>query len=231
MTSPARRHFQQATAAASAAVAKADHPQTSDAYQLMKAALIEDRRRLHDIQSIERKIEAKRTMLPIYQPYVEGVLQAGTGAQDDVLMTLMVWHLDVGDIASALPIAEYALKHNLNPGEQYQRSAAAILAEESSDTLLRTGIKPVWEKGEIQNPANEQHAQQLAHMQAVEQLTAEHDMHDQVRAKLHKTIGYLHALKRDYANALASLERAVQLDVNCGVKKDIERMQPKINAP
>src|SRR5687768_5578830 len=99
MTSPARRHFQRATAAASAAVAKVDAPQTSDAYQLMKAALIEDRRRLHDIQSIERKIDAKRGMLPIYRPYIEGVLQAGTGAQDDVLMTLMVWYLDVGDIA------------------------------------------------------------------------------------------------------------------------------------
>lgn len=229
MTSPARRHFLQATAAASAAVAKADEPQTSDAYQLMKAALIEDRRRLHDIQSIERKIEAKRTMLPVYQPYIDGVLQAGNGAQDDVLMTLMVWHLDTGDIASALPIAEYALKHNLNPGEQYQRSTAAILAEESSDTLLRAGLKPIWEGGDIKNPPSDAHSAQLEYMQAIEQLTHKHDMHDQVRAKLHKTIGYLHALKRDYTNSITALNRAVELDANCGVKKDIERIHPKVN--
>lgn len=227
MTSPARKHFLQAMAAASAAVAMADEPQTSDAYQLVKASLIEDRRRLHDIQSIERKIEAKRTMLPVYQPYIAGVLEAGNGAQDDVLMTLMVWHLDVGDIASALPIAEYALKHNLNSAEQYQRSTAAILVEESSDTLLRTGLKPVWEQGEIQNPTDAIHTEQLAHMQAVEMLTREHDMHDQVRAKLYKTIGYLNALQRNYSGALAVLNRAVELDANCGVKKDIERLQPK----
>lgn len=227
MTSPARKHFLQATAAASAAVAKADEPQTSDAYQLIKAALIEDRRRLHDIQSIERKIDAKRGMLPVYQPYVAGVLQAGTGAQDDVLMTLMVWYLDVGDVGSAIPIAEYALKHNLNPAEQYQRSTAAILVEETADTLLRMGLKPVWEKGDIQNPVTELHATQLQQMQRIEELTRDHDMHDQVRAKLHKTIGYLHAIKRDYASALPALERAVQLDSNCGVKKDIERLQPK----
>ncbi len=230
MTSPARRHFQQAKAAASAAAANTNEPQTSDAYLLIKAALIEDRRRLHDIQSIERKIDAKRSMLPAYQPYIEGVLQSGNGAQDDVLMTLMVWYLDVGDIASAIPIAEYALKHNLNPAEQYQRSTAAILVEESSDTLLRTGLKPVWDKGEIQNPASDSHTAQLQQMQVIEELTCHHDMHDQVRAKLHKTIGYLHALTRNYGQALASLERAVQLDSNCGVKKDIERIQPKVNA-
>lgn len=227
MTSPARRHFLKATAAASAAATKANEPQTSDAYQLMKAALVEDRRRLSDIQSIERKIEAKRGMLPIYQPYIAGVLESGAGAQDDVLMTLMVWYLDIGDIASAVPIAAYAIKHNLSPADQYQRSVVAIFAEESSDTLLRTGIKPVWERGEIQNPPSELHSEQLQLMQQVEALTRDHDMHDQVRAKLHKTIGYLQALKRDYVNALASLERAVQLDANCGVKKDIERIQPK----
>ena len=131
----------------------------------MKAALIEDRRRLSDIQSIERKIEAKRGMLPVYQPYIAGVLESGAGAQDDVLMTLMVWYLDIGDIASAVPIAAYAIKHNLSPADQYQRSVVAIFAEESSDTLLRTGIKPVWERGESQNPPRESHSEQLQLMQ------------------------------------------------------------------
>lgn len=230
MTSPARKHFQQAMAAASAAVASIDEPQTSDAYQLIKAALLEDRRRLYDIQSIERKIEAKRGMLPTYEPYIAGVLEAGIGANDDVLMTVMVWYLDIGDIAKALPIAEYALKHNLKSAEQYQRSTQAILVEETADTLLRAGIKPAWKEGDIQNPLSDEHRVQLEYLHVIESLTKDHDMHDQVRAKLYKAIGYLFALQRNYPGSLAMLNRALELDKNCGVKKDIERLQPKVGS-
>ena len=38
--------------------------------------------------------EAKRTMLPEYMPWVQGVLHADAGGQDDVLMTVMVWLMD-----------------------------------------------------------------------------------------------------------------------------------------
>lgn len=227
MISPARRHFQKAMAAASAAAVSDDEPQTSDAYLLTKAALLEDRRRLSDIKSIERKIEAKRDMLPTYEPYITGVLEAGTGANDDVLMTVMIWYLDIGDIAKAIPIAEYALAHNLQSPDQYQRSAATILVEETADTLLRKDIKPIWKEGDIQNPISDDHRVQLEYLQVIETLTAQHDMHDQVRAKLYKTIGYLYAVQRNYAGALAMLTRALELDKNCGVKKDIERLQPK----
>src|SRR5690625_1567311 len=102
MTSPARRHWLKATAAAQAAEAEQHQPQTGDAYEIMKATLIEDRRRLHDVHSVERKVELKRELLPQYQEYVEGVLEAGQGAQDDVLATLMVWHLDVGNLQQAV---------------------------------------------------------------------------------------------------------------------------------
>lgn len=214
-------------AAALVAAVSVDEPQTGDAYQLMKAALLEDRRRLHDIKSIERKIEAKRGMLPTYEPYIAGVLEAGNGANDDVLMTVMIWYLDIGDIAKAIPIAEYALAHNLKSPDQYQRSAATILAEETADTLLRKDIKPAWKEGDIQNPISDDYRLQLEYLQVIEKLTAEHDMHDQVRAKLYKAIGYLFAVQRNYSGALAMLTRALELDKNCGVKKDIERLQPK----
>src|SRR5690554_497193 len=130
MASPARKHFIKATAAAQAAEADQHKPQTGDAYELMKAALIEDRRRLHDVHSVERKVELKRELLPQYQDYVAGVLGAGRGAQDDVLATLMVWHLDVGDLQQAVEIGEYVLAHELKAPDQFQRSPAAILAED-----------------------------------------------------------------------------------------------------
>lgn len=228
MHSPARQHFLRATAALAAASATNAEPQTSDAYQLMMAALVEDRRRLHDIQSIERKIDAKRDMLPKYQPYLAGVLEAGTGAQDDILTTLMVWHLDVGDIAGALPLAQYALAHQLSSSDQYKRNPAAILVEEAADTLIRSNIKPVWENGEIKNAKEDIQAEQLRLLEQIEVLTVTQDMHDQVRAKLYKAIGYLHALQRNFGDAVTALNRALSLDANCGVKKDIERLNPKV---
>ncbi len=115
MISPARKHYQRAKAAKAAAQRGEATPMTGDQHQLMMAALVEDRRRLRELQSVERKIEAKRAMLPNYDAYVEGVLSGGQGAQDDVLMHVMIWRLDVGDLVGGLRIAEYALAHDLQP--------------------------------------------------------------------------------------------------------------------
>lgn len=232
MASPARKHWQRATAAAQSAAAASSKPQTGDAYQLMKAALIEDRRRLHDVQSIEKKIELKRELLPQYQAYIQGVLEKGNGAQDDVLTTIMVWLLDVGYISDAVEVAEYALKHGLNPAEQYQRSTAALLVEESADTLLRHDIKPVWEKGKVVNAGKDLdvHRVSLDQMQKIEWLTDGHDMHDQIRAKMYKAIGYLALLTGQYESAMAALKRALELNDQAGVKKDIERLEGLVNS-
>lgn len=231
MISPARSHFQKAMAATVAAVATVDVPQTSDQYKLMLASLVEDRRRLHDIQSIERKIEAKREMLPAYAPYVEGVLEGGAGAQDDVLMTVMIWRIDIGDIDGALPIARYALQHKLNPPDQYKRTTAAIIAEEAADAVLRNNVKPVWEKGKIKNVMPPEDANPvMQQLFTISELTAAADMHDQIRAKLYKAYGYLCALSGRYADALQGLNRALELDQNCGVKKDIERLHPLVHS-
>ncbi|UJB21885.1 phage terminase small subunit [Lysobacter gummosus] len=51
----------------------------------------EHRRRLKSVQSVERKVEMKRRILPEYAPWIDGVLQGGRGGQDKVLMTVMVW--------------------------------------------------------------------------------------------------------------------------------------------
>ncbi|MBN4688500.1 terminase, partial [Escherichia coli] len=108
----------------------------ANAYELMLAKLAEDRRRLKEVQSIERKIEIKRQILPDYAPWVQGALEAGRGGQDAVLMTVMVWRIDVGDFAGALDIAAYALRHGLVLPDQYQRDAATLIAEEIADQAL-----------------------------------------------------------------------------------------------
>jgi tetratricopeptide (TPR) repeat protein len=219
--SPARRHFERTMAAQqSASAAEAAAPGTKgeasgNQYELMKAALIEDRRRLHDIQSIQRKIELKKELLPQYAEYIQGVMDGDSGLQDDVLMTILVWHLDVGDIAAAVPLARYALRHGINPPDQYQRTTAAIVAEEASDTVLR--LAPDMESAEA--------AEMAGHLRAIEEMTRTHDMHDQIRAKLFKALGYACRQCGDEQEAVGYLEKALSLNEKIGVKKDIEQLQ------
>ena len=98
--SPALRHKARALAAKAAANAPEGHLTAGSAYELMLYKLAEDRRRLKQIQSVKQKIALKAEILPEYQDWIDGVLSAGKGAQDDVLTTLLVWCIDVRLCAS-----------------------------------------------------------------------------------------------------------------------------------
>jgi hypothetical protein len=217
MSTPARKHFQRVMAAQAAAAAGPAAAMVGDAHQLMLAALIEDRRRLKDIQSIERKIEVKRELLPNYAAYVSGVLESGQGAEDEVLMTVMIWSFDTGELAAGLQIAEYAMRHELNPPDRYERSTPAIVAEEVATEALRQLAD---ENADVDAL--------LAALERTETLTREADMHDQIRAKLHKASGYAFRAAGLGAAALDHLKRALELDERIGVKKDIERLDREL---
>ncbi|QNU62242.1 phage terminase small subunit [Vreelandella titanicae] len=216
MTSPARRHYERVSAALAAADA-GEAPMQGEAFELMQAALFEDYRRLKATQSIERKIEIKREILPNYAEYVAGVLEAGQGAQDDVLMRVMLWRIDAGDLAGAIAIAKYATKHDLTPPDQFERGTAAIIAEEVADQALK-----------LLDDDNTNTAELLAQLEEVKQLTGDADMHDQIRAKLHKALGYAQRANAQLEAAQANLERALSLNDRIGVKKDLERLDREI---
>lgn len=214
MSSPARRHFERKAAENRQSATQPATRADATAYELMLAKLTEDKRRLHELQSIERRIEVKRTLLPEYEPWVEGALKGAQGVQDDVLMTVMVWRVDVGDLDGALDIAAYAIKHRLAMPDQYKRSTGCLIAEEFADYALR-----------LKDGISEEIASWLfmAH-----QLTTGEDMPDEVRAKLLKAIGYgldQGGAKRD---ALGYLQQALALHAKVGVKKDIERLEREI---
>lgn len=225
--SPARAHYHQAMAT-SQQPADTDQPRdqhAANAYELMLAKLAQDKRRLHDIQSIERKAEVKAQLLPEYMPWIEGVLASDSGRQDDVLMTVFVWTIDSGDFDLALKIGAYAIGHKLVMPDQYKRDVPCVLAEEIADYALKQD-----EAGLVaQQP-------QIALTIA---LTADCDMPDEVRAKLLKANGYALRCAGSTLNDVALLEkardtlaRALQLHDKVGVKKDIERLDTLIkNSP
>ncbi|EAR3909274.1 terminase endonuclease subunit [Salmonella enterica] len=208
MTSPAQRHMMRVSASQAAQREKAPL-RNATAYEQMLVKLADDRRTLKNIRSNERKAEKKRELLPFYAPWVAGVLADGRGAQDDIVMTVMLWRLDAGDIAGALEIAPYALKYGLT--SDHRRTTPYMLVEEVALAAQR-----LRDAGEFVD---------LSWLQTTIDLTDGADVPDMVRARLHKVTGLTLRDAGMNAEALAQFQRAMQLDRNAGVRKEIERLE------
>lgn len=216
ISTPARSHFARVTAARAAAAAAPGQTMVgATPYELMLAKLAADRRALKGVQSVVRKVELKKKLLPGYADYVTGVLSGGRGAQDDVLVMVMVWRIDACDFDGALQIASYALAHSLALPDQFERSLASLVAEQFADAALSAFMDGA--------------TFDAACLQRVEELTRDADMHDQVHAKLYKALGYA-VQEDDPLRSLEYLRRALSLNDRVGVKKDIDRLSKLVEA-
>jgi len=192
--------------------------------------LTHDLRRLKEIKSIDRKIEAKREMLPHYKAWIIGVLSAdagvGTGVSADVVPTCMVWSIDVGAYTVALEIAEFLLRHHVSMPKRYERDVATIVVEEIADAALK-----------LQNTGK---AFPLSVLDTADNLTIGLDIHDQVRAKLLKAIGIEQLRKAEdipaessqvpLESALINLREAQRLFDRIGVKDRVKRAEKLLAA-
>lgn len=206
------------------------------AANLMLIRLTEDRRRLKDIQSAEGKAAAKKIILPEYQAWIDGQLECDfpDGTQNDVLTTIMVWSIDAGEYARALEIADKVLADNIPLPAQFERQAATLIAEEIAEAAFaalrgKTGFD-------------------RAIVEQAMELTAEHDMPDEVRAKIFKARAQL--LEREAAvleeaggeaadgpagqyrklltEGAGSAQRALELDKDCGARTLLRGLERKI---
>lgn len=219
MTSPARAYLERNMAALKGADISEHSRAGTNGYELQLMQLTEFRRRLKQIESIERKIEAKRGMLPDFIPWVTGVMDADRGGQDDVFVTVMLWTLDTGDLQAALPMAQYVIRHKLDTPDRYERSAATLIAEEVADNANRM----------LDEAPNTAPSSELL-LEYVE-LLADSDMFDQVRAKLLKATGralLLNGNADDDAKALEMMKRAIALHDRIGLKKEVEVLSRKL---
>lgn len=223
--------------AAGSAVAIAGPPPSdgaaATAYEQMLMQLAEDRRRLHDIQSIERKIALKVELAPTYDAWVDGALAeaeaSGRAVQDEVVATMMTWAIDIQNWPRALRLGRHVLRFNLALPERFKRDAATLLVEETSEAAIKALSK-----------AGGTFPHEI--LAEIEELTAARDMPDEVRAKLFKAIGLALVAAADAASeddtsqvagfapacraeALTALQRAVELNPAVGVKKNIEALE------
>lgn len=214
MTSPALRNKQRKLAALQGAASPQFDQVRANAYELQLMQLAEHRRTLKGIQSIERKIEAKRPMLAVYQPWIDGVLAADRGGQDDVLVTVMLWHLDTGDLEGAFPMADYVIRHGLSTPDRYERTAATMIAEEVADTAIKQ-----------QEAGNGPSLDLLGNYMA---MLADCDIFDQVRAKLHKAAGRAALAEGLKQQAAEHYRRAIELHDKVGIKKELEVLEREL---
>ena len=169
---------------------------------------------LSNIQSISHKKELKAELLPSYLPWIEGTIAEGVGAQDDMLVKLMVWCLDTHDFKVAIDIAEYALLNDFVMPEPFKRDVATVFVEQLSDEMLSLDRDP-----DASNIVD--HADLI--QRAIDSTTGQ-DMPDQVRAKLYRVLG--DSLKDAKPNeAINAYEKAIKLDDKVGCKKDLEQLR------
>ncbi|HBC8453478.1 TPA: terminase, partial [Escherichia coli] len=92
--------------------------------------------RIKGVQAKAAKAALKREMLPGFAGWIDGTLEADGGQQDEVIATLMVWAVDCGDLALALRIGDYVVRHNLTMPDNFGRTAATVLTEEICNPVL-----------------------------------------------------------------------------------------------
>lgn len=223
-------HFKRVNAARQAAASVNPQALEADAtrttYERQLLLLDTHQQQLRNLQSMEARAEFKAKLLPEYASYLQGVVEAGASAQDNVLVTLMLWNFDCALIGPALDLAAVALKSDMAMPESHKRSLACVVVEETAELLL--GGKGA-----------ETTDQALGYIEQAGAMTEGMDMPDAVRAKLLKAEGRAlrslefseedkgHEAQRD-ERALAIMKRALQLDKNAGVKKDIEQLERAI---
>lgn len=208
--SPARAHFLKMMATKASTEAETGQVVTGSQYELMLMKLAQDKRRLKEIQSVERKVEVKKELLPEYYDWVDGAIK-GNGAQDDVLVTVLVWMIDTGDFARALPCIEYALNHKLVLPEQYVRDLPTLVVDEVADSALSALQKA--------EPFD------VDLLLKIEALTSGFDIPDQANAKLQKALGFAYQAKDDKEKALSYLQRADELNSKSGVRTTIRALK------
>lgn len=211
--SPARAHFLRETAENESNQAT-ESLEGLKGYELMLATLNIHKRSLKQLQSVERKVEFKRRVFPEYQPWIDGALSAGTGVQDAVLMTMLVWAIDIGNYATALQIGNYALFHDLAMPEQFDRTTACVIAEEIA--LQAKSARDRKTEFDVQILLD------------VNNLTAEHDMPDPVRARLLREIAE-RWYEQEPEKTLDIVNRAIELDANCGAKPIRTKLEKQLN--
>ncbi|PNU04457.1 phage terminase small subunit [Novosphingobium guangzhouense] len=212
---PAMNHLERTAAAAIVAAPENSTSAESRVAAQIVLRLTHDLRRLKEIRSIDRKIDAKREMLPEYEAWVNAVIEAdagvGAGTAADVVPTYMVWLIDTGAFMAALDLVPFLLRHKVDMPKRYERDVPTIVVELIADAALKAQNAGECFVLDVLSRAND--------------LTADLDIHDQVRAKLLKAIG-IEQLR--IAEDMDAADSAVGLETTLATLREAQRLNDRI---
>lgn len=214
--SPALAHVQRVNAEHSAvhAAQNTNKMEGYSEYERQLAQLGTHKRHLSKISSMEKKQLQKGEFLADYDAYIEGVLASNSGAQDDVLLTLMIWHLDCKSIETAMSIAHYAIEHDLSMPDTFSRNLPAAFTEDLAELSLK-----------------DSDAVSLEQLQDCLNLMQDKDMLDEIRAKLHRAIAEQQIAGEHKQEALNHFNRALELNPKIGCKKQRDAIAKQLEKP
>lgn len=212
MTSPARRHFEQETARLAAQAEGGVDLETLSVYQRLLKNLYADKAIIKNLRGIADKAKAKAEMLPAYAEWVQGVLAGDTVQADDrITPTVLIWTIDAGLLDDAMPLAEFAIQHNMPSTDEFQREMPELLVEQYAEQI------------------SEGYAISGEHLKKLVAWATEkdgelhrHNINDNVRAKLLKAAGEWAEENSLPDYALHLYEKAVAYSPRIGVKKRID---------
>ncbi|HDX9112549.1 TPA: terminase [Klebsiella michiganensis] len=173
---------------------------------------------LSQIQSRQTKATVKASILPEFQGWIDGTIEGDSGRADPVITTLMVWAVDCADYALALRIGRYVVKHGLSmPQDNYRRPAPTVLTEEICNPILNLATTDA--KADLSG--------YIAMLDELNDIVADSDMPDEVRAKLCKLRAFCRRDTEDAetkGEALKLFREAMSLNPGAGVKREISAL-------
>ncbi|MDO5058790.1 MAG: phage terminase small subunit [Neisseria sp.] len=220
MHNPARAHKEAETARAAL---QNSGLAALEPYQKLQLAMAKDKQLLKAIKGLPDKAVAKRDMLPKYRNWLDEVMAAGTpDPHDTVFATAVLWLIDSGALDEAMPYVHFAITHNIQAADDYQRSLPDLLIEETASRI---------EAGSTITLANIEKTAALVTQTDPETGLHVLNLYDQVRAKYLKAAGEWHEEQHGGTHehrALVLYEKALSYNDRAGVKKRIEALKKKL---
>lgn len=226
-----KRRVREQGAAAAATGARAYTPATALAgpanaqkhLALMTTAMDADLERISAINSREARQALKRDeLLPKYLDYVQRYRESGLNHPNPVLMQVLVWLFDTAQFEAGIELADFAIGQGQQLPERFKRDVQTFVADELID----------WAEAEHKaGRSPEPYVSQLLPrvdgnwdgFQGGEGVRpAPWQLFERIPARYHKLLGVLAMDRKDWAPAVAHLNRATELYPEIGVKTRLE---------
>ena len=210
MSSPARRYYEKMQA--KNLTRETEH---CTPYQELLLLLKQDKQVLKSIDSIQDKQIAKREMLPRYVDWVAGVLEGASPLEnDEIFVTVLLWRIDVGQLTEAVPLAMFAIEHDMQTIDDFKRSLPCLIYEQFGEQLEANGDVEAAELDKLIEQA-------LAKLDDGRHAV---DMPDPVRAKFLKAAGLFYKRHDNRTVAKKLFQAADGYYERVGVKKLLKEL-------